>query len=325
MKCIYCLKDKLIGCFRKTEHVLPQSFGKFKNNLTLNNIVCDECNEYFGNNIEILLGRDTLEGRERFIHKIKKLKEFKSQGKKSRLSIKVNEGPFKGAYAYREYSENENDIIIKPLPQIGFKKDDDAEYVYFLLDEIPNREYLEKNFNLKTPKSVASLGCQPNLVQKCLTEKGISFNFDGEFSPEVDALGWNCEVTAHIDQIILRSIAKIAFNYLTFCAGSEFVFHRSFNLIRRYIRFGEKQSYPFVVIIDKPILGDEPIEGPRRLGHLIIIDLSLSKTSFISEVSLFNHTTYSVVLAKDYKGEIYRRGNFFNIADNKIYKLLPNE
>lgn len=138
-------------------------------------------------------------------------------------------------------------------------------------------------------------------------------------------MDWRCIVTGKIDQFIFRAIAKIAFNYLTFYAGSEFVFNSSFNPIRKYIRFGEKQSYPFVVIIDKPILGDEPIEGPRRLGHLIILDLSLSKTSFISKVSLFNHTTYSVVLAKDYKGEVCRRGSFFNIGDNEIYELLPED
>jgi hypothetical protein len=324
MKCIYCLEDKPSTCFKKTEHVLPQSFGKFRNNFTLNKIVCDSCNEFFGNHLEILLGRDTLEGIERFVHKVKKPKEFKSIGKKSRISVKVNDGPFKGAYAYQEYSENEGNIIIKPLPQIGFK-DINAEYVYFLLDDIPDKAYLENNFNLKIPKSIAILGCPFDLAQECLAKKGIMFNFEGELSPEVDSLGWDCEVTVQIDQIIFRAIGKIAFNYLASYAGSKFVLDSSFHPIRRYIRFGEMQSYPSVIIIDKPILGDEPIEGRRRLGHLIILDWSLSKTSYVSRVSLFNYSTYSVVLAKDYKGEVYRRGNFFNIADCEIYALLPED
>jgi len=66
MKCIYCLEDKPSDSFKKTEHVLPQSFGKFKNNLTLNKIVCDTCNQYFGDNLELPLGRETLEGMARF-------------------------------------------------------------------------------------------------------------------------------------------------------------------------------------------------------------------------------------------------------------------
>ena len=82
MKCIYCLEEKPSDYFKKTEHVLPQSFGRFKNNFTLNKVVCDDCNKYFGDHLEISLGRDTFEGMSRFEHKIKKPKDFKSPGKK---------------------------------------------------------------------------------------------------------------------------------------------------------------------------------------------------------------------------------------------------
>ena len=76
MKCIYCLEGKPSDCYKKAEHVLPQSFGKLKNNLTLNinndlklnEVVCDDCNDFFGKNIEILLCRDTYEGMASFVH-----------------------------------------------------------------------------------------------------------------------------------------------------------------------------------------------------------------------------------------------------------------
>jgi hypothetical protein len=82
------------------------------------------------------------------------------------------------------------------------------------------------------------------------------------------------------------------------------------------------------VIIEKPILGDEPVEGKRRLGHLITLDWSNNKLSIASQVSLFNWMTYLVLLAKDYKGNKgkqfnIRKGNFFNIADNEIIELVP--
>ncbi len=331
MKCIYCLEDKPNNFFEKTEHVLSQSFGKFKNNLTLNKIVCDECNEYFGNNLEISLSRDTLEGMSRFEHKVKNKHEFKSPGKKSRINIKVDEGPFKGAYAYREYSDLEDKIIIKPIPQVGFKKADDPNYVYFPLDEIPDKQYLEKHFSLKAPKSITVIGCTADQAQKHLSEKNISLssNPDGEFSPSENPSDWGCVVTSKIDQIIFRSIAKIAFNYLTYWAerdiGLDFVFDSSFNPIRRYIRFGEEISFPFVVIIEKAIMFDEPIEGKRRLGHLITLGWSDNKLSIASNVSLFNFNTYSVLLAKDYKGKSFNlhKGNIFNIADNEILELIP--
>ena len=62
IKCIYCLKEKISNEFRKREHVIPQMFGRFKNNLILRGFVCDNCNRYFGDNLELALGRDTIEG-----------------------------------------------------------------------------------------------------------------------------------------------------------------------------------------------------------------------------------------------------------------------
>ncbi|MBI3305415.1 hypothetical protein HYZ80_03795 [Candidatus Parcubacteria bacterium] len=81
---------------------MPQSFGRFQDNFTLNgqdhpHIVCDCCNQYFGDNLEINLARDTFEGIYRYEIGVKKPEEFKSAGKRSRLKIEVAEGEFKGA------------------------------------------------------------------------------------------------------------------------------------------------------------------------------------------------------------------------------------
>ena len=269
----------------------------------------------------------------RFEHKIKNKHDFKSTGKKSRINIKVDEGPFKGAYAYREYSDSENKIIIKPIPQVGFKKNEGADYVYFHLDEIPDKQYLEKHFALNAPKSFAVLGCTSEEAQSHLSEKNISLssNPNGEFSLSENPPDLGCKVTARIDQIIFRSIAKIAFNYLTYWAerdiGQCFVFDSSFNPIRRYIRFGEETSFPFVMIIEKTIMYDEPIEGKRRLGHIITLCWSNNKLSITSNVSLLNFNNYGVLLAKDYKGKNFnlQKGNFFNIADKEILELVPRD
>ena len=99
MICIYCLEDQTPSCFTKVEHVVPQSFGRFENNLTLHETVCDGCNKYFGDNLEIALGRDTYEGGLRFDYELKQPSEFKSLGKKTRLTVRIHEGEFKGAYA----------------------------------------------------------------------------------------------------------------------------------------------------------------------------------------------------------------------------------
>lgn len=325
MKCIYCLEDKPNDSFQKTEHVLPQSFGKFRNNLTLNKLVCDTCNQYFGDNLERPLGRETFEGMARFDHNVKKTKDFKPSGKKGRLNIKVAEGPLKGAYAYREYSDLQCEIVLKPSPQVGFKKVGGTDYEYFLLEEIPEKDYLDKNYDLKELKSIVVLGCEFEDAQKFLAEKDVLFHKDGDAYPSDHNFDLGCEVTGTIDQIVFRAIAKIALNYFAYWAGPEIVLKRSFNPIRRYIRYGEKATFPFVVILEKAILGDEPVEGRRRLGHLITIDWSKKRLSLVSQVSLFNLMTYSVLLAKDFKDKTFclRKGNFFNVANNEILEIVP--
>lgn len=325
MKCIYCLKDQPDSSFRKTEHVLSQSFGKFKNNFTLNKTVCDTCNQYFGDNLEIHLARETIEGMKRFDHNLKKAKQYKTPGKKSKLTIKIVEGPFKGAYAFREYSSVENEIILKPADQIGFKKSGKNEYDYFLLEDIPEKKHLDETYDLKQKKSIVVLGCTFEKAQKYLAEKKIIFHEDGFGYPTNPGADIGCEVSWTIDQIIYRAIAKIAFNYFTYWAGSKTVIHNAFNPIREYVCYGKKANYPIVIILEKAILGDEPVEGKRRLGHLLTIDWSKNKLSLVAQVSLFNLMTYSVIIAKDFPDKTFclRKGNFFNVANQEIMELSP--
>lgn len=125
MQCIYCLEEKGSHNFKKIEHVIPKSFGAFKNNFVLKETVCDECNQYFGDNLEIDLARDTYEGSiTRYDHGIKKPSEFKSMGKKSRIKVRVKEGPLKGSYEYPVYVPQKGKICLEPLPQVGFLRAD---------------------------------------------------------------------------------------------------------------------------------------------------------------------------------------------------------
>jgi hypothetical protein len=113
MKCIYCLENKPEDSFTKAEHVIPQSFGLFQDNFTLNQqhnkTVCNDCNQYFGDNLEIALARDTVEGLSRYEHGIRSPKDFKSLGKKTRLQHKkVAQGILKGVIVDLEYSKELN-------------------------------------------------------------------------------------------------------------------------------------------------------------------------------------------------------------------------
>ncbi|MFB3918955.1 MAG: HNH endonuclease [Candidatus Velamenicoccus archaeovorus] len=332
MTCIYCLRDGKSVSFKKKEHVLPQSFGLFKNNFILNGAVCDSCNKYFGDNLELDLARGTLEGGFRFKHRIKDSKEFKSLGKRDPIIIKVDEGPFKGAYANKIYSEEDEAVVITPVPQVGFLNKATNEIDYYLLDTIPDiSELRKKGYDIDNPKGMFVPLKHVEVVKKALNEKGIPFKITEDLDfPLQKGQQWQCKVEGSIGERIMRGVAKIAFNYLAKCQGREFVLHKDFDIIRKFILNGEKPDYPLVCIIDKPILGDEPIVGKRRLGHMITTDWAKDGVSIISQVSLFNWMTYNICLAREFSGEHMdvKKGHFFDFNSQNILELTtekPNE
>lgn len=93
--CIYCKHTKLKKEFNR-EHVIPQAFGKFVDNITLTNKVCEECNQKYGNTIDESLARAAVEGIHRFKHGLKASKDFQyEKHAKNQTHIDITE-PFDG-------------------------------------------------------------------------------------------------------------------------------------------------------------------------------------------------------------------------------------
>ncbi|MCH8975991.1 MAG: hypothetical protein IH909_00005 [Proteobacteria bacterium] len=322
--CIYCQEDRPEQLFQRREHVIPQSFGVFRNNFTLLAIVCDPCNQYFGDVLEIVLARDSFEGQSRFIHGVRNPEEFRPFGRNSRLIIRIGEGDFKGAYAYREYSQETDDIVLQLLPQIGFLMAPSGRYEYYLLDEIPSEQDLhQRGFDSGYPDAIRGLVIDEAQLQGKLAEIGINFKYGGEIVPHQDSHTILCELEGTIDQKIIRTIAKIAFNYLAYWQGPELLQEPSFDTARSFIRYGEQPGYRMVDIREEAILADEPVVGQRQLGHLITINFAQDRVSIMAQVSLFNWVTYCVSLAREYQGERrdIRRGHFFDVANQEILEL----
>ena len=323
MKCIYCLEDKPEYYFTKAEHVMPQSFGMFENNLTLNKNVCDECNQYFGNNLEIDLGRDTIEGLSRYKFGVKAAQDFKTLGKRSRFNFVIAEGLLKGAHAYLEHSEELDEVACKPLPQIGFINRQTGEYKYFRLDELPKKLELEKE-GLDYSDDVRVFGVSNDEAQNALLGIGISLSLvsDLDFGDK-ESDSWLVEIEGSIDKTIYRAIAKIAFNYMAYWHGPEFALQKTFNPIRHYIRRGERAKVKYVLVRSDNILVDEKPDK-RRLCHIVTLNWAKNGTSIVSQISLFNNfPSYTVLLSKHYRGKTVnlRKGHFFNFGDNRIHEL----
>jgi hypothetical protein len=77
-QCIYCMEFKPPSSYLKAEHVLPKSFGGFAEALTLNGVVCDDCNEAFGKTIDRELARGSMDGIDRFTSAASRLRRWRT-------------------------------------------------------------------------------------------------------------------------------------------------------------------------------------------------------------------------------------------------------
>ena len=73
---------------------------------------------------------------------------------------------------------------------------------------------------------------------------------------------------------------------------------------------------------DKAILGDEPPEGFRRLGHIVTVETGVGG-AVVGQVALFNYNTYLVLLTSNCTNQaiILNKGHFWNIADMDVIEL----
>jgi hypothetical protein len=332
MKCIYCLENKPEESFTKAEHVIPQSFGLFQDNFTLNQphnkTVCNDCNQYFGDNLEIALARDTVEGLSRYEHGIRSPKDFKSIGKKSRIQHKkIAQGVLKGVFVYLAYSQEFNQVMQKPLPQVGFLNKESSDYTYFLLDDIPDKAELQKH-GFDTDGNVLAFGTTFEPIEQALANKKIFPEFRKEIPlPDKRLDKLLVEFDVILDSIIRRAIAKISFNYMAYWQGTEFVLQDVFNPIRLYIRNGVQRGIPFVIMSGESILKDEPFQEFRRLVHIVTVNWAENGSSIVSQVSLNNYISYTVQLATNFPSPRpnLRNGHRFNLGDHKIYELVARK
>jgi len=119
---------------------MPKAFGRFRNNLTLTETVCDDCNKFFGRTIDLYLARDTPDGFNRFRLGYRPLDEYKSLGRASAMTHTVAAGPLTGAFG--EQTTCEGELAMKLLPQVGFGVSPMGPFKWFLTSNLPKKDQL---------------------------------------------------------------------------------------------------------------------------------------------------------------------------------------
>ncbi len=331
--CIYCLRAKPVSAFRHREHVMPRCFGAFRpDNLILRKVVCDECNQYFGDDIELILGRDSMEGILRYRYGIKPEKAPRSH---KRLKFRIAAGELNGLIVIPKYSGVPGETDIEPVLQVGFYHTRRQHPDYFEPEDIPTAKELKaRGYDISQERTIILMARneqEMELLLKALKDKGMNVHPTKEMDwPEYVKAKNQTWIRGIItaDQIVQRGFCKIAFNYLAYVQGREFVLHEDFNGIREYIRYGRGNSKDYFIPNQPPILHHDRQFKQRGFkvketeGHLLVLEWRNS--SLAGLVSLFNQATYLIRLAGSFSGvwRPIRAGHHFDVESKEVNKML---
>lgn len=325
--CIYCLRRKPASEFN-VEHVLPQSFGKFNSRSPTLDCVCIECNKGFGDSIELIFGRDSIEGTLRYTYGIKRDSEFGyPPGGFKRTLHEYQGGQLHGMILERFFDKNLGQVSVRPVPQVGIRLKNSEKFRWFSKGKIPSKNSpVVDELDINTPRCFLFMGeCNSDFYNQ-FHVLGWTLADQGEYRMTPQE-GVDCKATYTLDAMCCRAIAKIAFNYLAYECGEDMALMPAFNEVRDYVYKGIGLNRAFVEPRSEPILIDERDGAQVKVIHMITVGRENSG-KVTANVTLFNQVRYRVTLS-DYLPEeikVPSKGLFFNIRDKSIGDLdaVPN-
>lgn len=324
MMCIYCKRDLASYDF-STEHVVPRAFGTFDENLTLPDRVCAECNQYFGDTIDFTLARGSAEAIHRFDEGVKPPEEADDL-RRDRVRIALaQEGNWHGLIL--RLTADPTGLVVEPVPQVGFAKQTGAGFIFVPEEVLQNMSQPLPSGT--DPKRGLLLVANSNETRERLIQalktRGINFLEHSWAAPPIQAGEiLPVEIRSTIDSLVLRCVAKIAFNYLAYTQSRDFVLRDDFSVIRGFIRYDQRPPYRVIRVDSQPILQDDAVTKRQTNGHLVTVNWAQDRTSIVAQVSLFNHARYSVSLARGFRG-VWRQicsGHHFDIERRLVEPLV---
>jgi hypothetical protein len=322
-ECIYCGMQAEAPQFSRPEHVVPRAFGRFRANLTIF-CVCEACNQWFGDHLEVSFARNSGEAIMRLLSGVKPSREASEIGG-SRLDITAGETAlFEGAQTHFIPHANGHTVIASYIPQVGFAEFVGAEPILFLESEL-SQEVIKKFASYEVliigeteadyerlSQKLQELGCQAESVLWCRPDTSLPLVREP------------VNVSYRLDEVVFRTIAKIAFDYLAYAAGPALCLSPDFDSHRRFARYGEGDWREFVALSQAPILFDEVRTGTRQTrGHILIVEWHERSAAPFASVKLFNDIHYRIRLARTTTllwREI-RSGHHFNIKNGNIDQI----
>lgn len=302
-ECIYC-REKGVEATR--EHVLNESFGKFKGALTLRDTVCADCNDYFGRTIDLRLARATPDGLERYMREVtpkEKIEQFRFDAIQVRAA--ADSGEFAGARLRFEVRDGKMFAVMIPTVMLRFEGSERWEE--FSEQEIASGDWRTRAAGRKAVEIKAVSEAKDwDRLRGVVESAGLKATNGRELA--MDA-GERPDRAFEIsfprnDDEVERVAAKIAFNYLAARMGPAYVLEPAFNPIRRFIRYGERPELPPVhTDAELPYrTGLDP--SLRPLVHFVGLVRNPIHGHLLGEVSLFGGIRRVVILSEAHSGDL---------------------
>jgi hypothetical protein len=319
--CIYCRRVSRASF--PAEHVIPRSFGRFRDSLTLR-CVCAACNQYFGDTLELCFGRETGESVVRFQYG---LRDSHAGLPGSRLTAKVNvPGPIWGAKVLLAPGASPTGMDILYLAQVAFAERDSDVWKWYLEEDL-DAELARKILPGSRVKYLVTSPEQLTKLKARLHELGFGATEQISREPVLPQPELAASITYQFDDIIRRCVGKIAFNYLahTLEENERVLLRDDFDPIRRFVRDGVIPDRELITVVGSPRL--KPEERKKFLvdGHLLAVGWSREE-DILCNLSIFNAMTYQVALSYKHRGLWFPLSSMhsFNLKTKTVKKLPGN-
>jgi plasmid stabilization system protein ParE len=314
VRCIYCLEEKPASAFSGREHVTPKAFGRFDTNNLVLRCVCDDCNNYFGREIDQKLARDSAEALDRVNVGIKSAKDFQSLGRRSTTYVQFQEGPLAGGKGYAVASRNgDNTLGVMAFPQVWFGKSEEGPFEKFLRDEVPTREELAaKGYEAGTRFNIKVFEIEDPLA--FLESKGFNTT-SAETGPITQPQGLvRIENVTRLAEPEFRAVTKIALNYVAAVVGYDIALASAFDDARNFARYGRVRARVRVHAYENPwFIG--------RRGHYV--SLTRAAEMIVVQLSILLRIQYFVVLTSDAHVNVTGTAHFFDLSANRLVEIEP--
>jgi hypothetical protein len=305
--CIYCHQTDQ-DRFRGVEHVIPRGFGRFGSETPTLDCVCDDCNGYFGRELDQLLTRDTYEGISRY-----------SRGQLStearpqrRVSLTLADGGEAGDFVGLRVSvDGTTGRLMPPAAQFhvhNFKTGKDE--VYFLPQiaalVLPEGDYGKPGAKDEKGtwrcKILAPSPEQHNEMVDALQRAGIDFRPGAPFQiPWASETGeppsFLVEITSEIDKPHKRAIAKTLMNFVVFHLGRDEALGPRWNFLRRYVRNGEGEIK--ARLSNRPFWTGQETDQLRFQDDSISIRIENLNGNIVGAIQFYNHPIYEMILVEN--------------------------